>query len=203
MSSYEAKTDESFLGFSTPACINAVALSPQSPHQPPNMIPVFEIKRGTLWWLNSSLLFFPSLLVSLWLNVFYLSAGGCRGGWGKGRRREEAMGGFCGTSHSDKRGLSLFYSPRLSSFQLFEAPHQTGLNSRRDTICLSFTTSTTGISPTHPSILPSHPIYLHSSIYLLLLASVHPFTRSQCSSGTTDRRPEWKKNRSSSSWMRT
>lgn len=51
-----------------------------------------------------------------------------------------------------------------------------GLNSRRDTICLSSTPSSLllGISPTHPSILPSLPICFDSVLYLPATTGIHP-----------------------------
>lgn len=173
------------------------------------LIPVFEIERVTELL---SFIFAPPLARFPLIECVSSIHGGFRRGgwvlvgwlvgWGRGRRRREGWGGgdgggFCGTSRRDERGLSLFYSPRLSSFQLFEASHQTGLNSRRDTICLSTTTTSTsllGISSTHPSILPSLPIYLDSvlCIYLRPPTSVQPFTRSQCLSVTADRKPEGK-----------
>lgn len=181
--------DESYLSFSALVRTDPVAHSPQSPHQTPQPDP-------GLWNIESdwTLLFYfsPPSLVSLWLNVFYLSVGVTVGGvWGKRkkeggtRRRRRRRQGFCGTSRRDERGLSLLYSPRLSSFQLFEASHQTGLNSRRDTICLSSTTtspiltttSLLGISPAHPSILPSPP-YLSRLCPLSTCDYRHPSTHS-------------------------
>lgn len=112
--------------------------------------------------------------------MFYLFVRGAQGGKDSeegGRDEEVVMGGLCGTSRRDERGLSLFYSPCLSSFQLFEASHQTGLNSRRDTICLpstAITSSLVGISPTHPSIRPSLAIYLDSVFYLPAAPGVRP-----------------------------
>lgn len=66
--------------------------------------------------------------------------------------------------------------PRLSPFQLFEASHQMGLNSRRDTICLSSTPASLflGISPTHPSIFPSPSICFDSVLYLPAATGIHP-----------------------------
>lgn len=116
-------------------------------------------------------------LIECVLSIRAGGAGGVRKRKKEGRDEEEATGGFCGTSRRDERGLSLFYSPRLSSFQLFEASHQMGLNGRRDTICLSSTTTTSsllGISPTHPSILPSLPIYLDSVLYLPAATGIRP-----------------------------
>lgn len=88
-----------------------------------------------------------------------------------GRGEEEAMG-------RDLRHKSPWWkgSFTLSSFQLFEASHQTGLNSRRDTICPPSTTTSSlhGISPTHPSILPSLPIYLNSVFYLPAATGARP-----------------------------
>lgn len=199
--------NESFFSFSALVRITPVADPPRSPHlhADPGLW-----NRASDW---TPLFYFcpPFARFPLIECVLSIRGGFRRGGWvlvgwlvgwGRGRRRREGWGGgdgggFCGTSRRDERGLSLFYSPRLSSFQLFEASHQTGLNSRRDTICLSTTTTTTsllGISPTHPSILPSLPIYLDSvlCIYLWPPASVQPFTRSQCLSVTADRRPEGK-----------
>lgn len=87
-------------------------------------------------------------------------------------------GGGC-----DERALSLF-----SSFQLFEASHQTGLNSRHDTISLSSTTTFLCLYLTHTSSPTSPPpIKALASIYLRPPASVHPFTGSQCRSVTSDR----------------
>lgn len=105
------------------------------------------------------------------------------GGGGRGRRREgtreQRRGGFCGTSCHDERGLSLFYSTRLSSFQLFEASHQTGLNSRRDTISLSSSSSTT----THHHLLSSR--YLaHTSLH----PSLPPYLSRLCPLSTCDHR---------------
>lgn len=127
-------------------------------------------------WLNSSLLFLPLCsFFSDWMCFIY-SCGGCGGEGEEGRDEEERTGGYYGTSRHDERGLSLFNSPRRSSFQLFEASHQMGLNSRRDTICLSSTPSSLllGISPTHPSILPSLPICFDSVLYLPATTGIHP-----------------------------
>lgn len=140
---------------------------------------------------------FPLIECVLSIRGGLLGEGEEEEGGGRGR------GGFCGTSRRDERGLSLFYSTRLSSFQLFEASHQTGLNSRRDTISLSSSTTThhhllsspyLAHTSFHPSFPPSLSISTLSSIYLRPPASVHPFTRSQCRSLTTDRRPERGKN---------
>lgn len=133
-------------------------------------------------WLNSSLLFPPPARFPLIECVLSIRAGGAANEEEEegGRDEEEATGGFCGTSRLDEKGLSLFYSPCLSSFQLFEASHQTGLNSRRDTIGLSSTTtsSSLGISPTHPSILPSLPPYLSWLCPLSTCGRRHPSTHS-------------------------
>lgn len=155
--------------FSAMVCFNLEAHSSNLPSPNLlNLIPVFEIERRT--WLNCSLLFFPfRSFLSDWMCFIY-SCEGVRKRRKKGGRHEE---GFSGTSRHDERGLSLLYSPRLSSFQPFEASHQMGMNSRRDTICL-FTTTTPLLSilPTHPSILPSLSIYLDSVLYLPAAKSI-------------------------------
>lgn len=184
-----------------------MARSPQSPRQPllshPALICVFEIERETPVWLNSPLLFFPPPLVSLWLNVFYLPLGGLRGGWGRGRRREEtrreATGGLCGTSRRDERGLSLFNSPRLPLFSCLRH-----LIKQAWIVDVTLSVAPPPPAPplflvSHPHILPSLPparsVSILSSIYLWPQASVHPFTRSQCCSVTADRRSEGMKNK--------
>lgn len=103
--------------------------------------------------------------------------------WGArdGREEEAGMrGGEGGWGVCDERPLSLF-----SSFQLFEASHQTGLNSRHDTISLSSTTTFLCLYLTHTH--PPPPIKALASIYLRPPASVHPFTGSQCCPVTSDR----------------
>lgn len=120
--------------------------------------------------MNSSFIFLPFTRFALIECVLSIRVGGA--GW----EEVEDGGGFCGTSRSDERGLSLFHSPCLPSFQ---PSHQTDLNSRRDTICCSSTTAAAallGISPTHPSIHPSLPIYLHSA--LSTCSHQHPSTYS-------------------------
>lgn len=102
--------------------------------QSPTWIWVSLIPRGT--WLNSSFIP-PPLLVSLWLNLFYLCVREVKGAEeeeerrGRRRRREGSaaqvvvMKGVFHSLHSSS-----------SSFQTVETSQRMALNGRRDTICL-------------------------------------------------------------------
>lgn len=153
------------------------------PTHPQPDLPLWNRERNASVIELLSFIFPPFARFPLIECVLSIRTGGGAGGEEEeegGRDEEEATGVFCGTSRRDERGLSLFYSPCLSSFQPFEASHHTGLNSRRDTICFSTTTTSSllGISPTHPSILPSLPPYLSWLCPLSTCDQRHPSTHS-------------------------
>lgn len=186
----EAARIKVFSLFSTLVCINLVAHS-KKPPSTTNLIPVFEIERGT--WLNSSLLFLPLCsFFSDWMCFIY-SCGGCGGREKKGGTRRS---GREGTMAQVVMMKGVFHSLTLPVVPLFSC--------LRHLIKWAWIVDVTlSVSPpprppfflvSHPHTLPCFPpspsVLTLSSIYLQPQASIHPFTLSQCCSVTTDRRPD-------------
>lgn len=178
--------DESYLSFSALVRTDPVAHSPQSPHQTPQPDP-------GLWNIESdwTLLFYfsPPSLVSLWLNVFYLSVGVTVGGvWGKGRRREGRGGGGGGVKGSVAQVVvmkGVFHSFTLPVFPLFSCLRH--LIKRAWIVDVTLSVSPPPPHPlslppplflvSHPHILPSfppRPIYLDSVLYLPATTGIRP-----------------------------
>lgn len=121
-------------------------------------------------------LIFPPPLVSLWLNVFYLSVGGCRGGWGRGRR---GLGGGSVALVTVMKGL--FHSFTLPVFPPFSCLRHLIKQAWIVDVTLSASPppSHSLLSASPQNILPpSHSTYLSRLCLLSTCDHQHPSSHS-------------------------